>query len=471
MMNLLQLYNDAYRSVLSRIKALDGSLLLRRIGWNLLITVAFALFTSLRKEQGDYYMSVFIPLFGATSAITLIGCLFKAPTVISMIYSLLITMGAAIQIFARSGEDSMSFAHRYVILIYIALVVALVALPLLKKLTMSGKLKSIRWGLMAAIVVLFVAVLVFGDEQNGAKSWINLGWFSIQITEITKLLQLVLLSVVLADRALSEQTRFFWCIASLVVAGLFYFLASELGTLLLYGIAHFVLRLLFAEKRQWVFAEIGVVSVVLVVGLLSCYLIYKNHTPVLENTESIQTETTDTQEPVDTGLMSRLAKIWPKLTKRFNVFIDTSDSADAYQRDIANRHLSMGTWFGTPEGSLASIPHIKSDFIFVFVLLRLGIIGAALVFLSYLLLLANVFIEAGRTGERRQLESVMACSFICAMVIAVIICAAYCLGVFPIVGLPFPLISHGGSALAVNLVIAVYSIYFLRMQEVICREE
>ncbi|MBQ7090166.1 MAG: FtsW/RodA/SpoVE family cell cycle protein, partial [Clostridia bacterium] len=328
MMNLLQLYNDAYRSVLSRIKALDGSLLLRRIGWNLLITVAFALFTSLRKEQGDYYMSVFIPLFGATSAITLIGCLFKAPTVISMIYSLLITMGAAIQIFARSGEDSMSFAHRYVILIYIALVVALVALPLLKKLTMSGKLKSIRWGLMAAIVVLFVAVLVFGDEQNGAKSWINLGWFSIQITEITKLLQLVLLSVVLADRALSEQTRFFWCIASLVVAGLFYFLASELGTLLLYGIAHFVLRLLFAEKRQWVFAEIGVVSVVLVVGLLSCYLIYKNHTPVLENTESIQTETTDTQEPVDTGLMSRLAKIWPKLTKRFNVFIDTSDSAD-----------------------------------------------------------------------------------------------------------------------------------------------
>jgi cell division protein FtsW (lipid II flippase) len=54
------------------------------------------------------------------------------------------------------------------------------------------------WVLLIAAVAMLVAVLLFGYEVNGSKSWLNLGISSVQPSEFAKILMVVITSALLS---------------------------------------------------------------------------------------------------------------------------------------------------------------------------------------------------------------------------------------------------------------------------------
>ena len=62
------------------------------------------------------------------------------------------------------------------------------------------KIRDLWWISAAAGVLSLIAVLVFGYEVNGSKSWIDLGLFPVQPSEFAKIFMIVTVSAFLSKR-------------------------------------------------------------------------------------------------------------------------------------------------------------------------------------------------------------------------------------------------------------------------------
>ena len=112
---------------------------------------------------------------------------------------------------------------------------------------------------------------------------------------------------------------------------------------------------------------------------------------------------------------------------------------------------------GTPRGSLSSVPEIDCDFVFIYLIVRLGVAGVLIVFASLIVML----VETAAKGACVQANpGIYMTSFAMIFSIAVqaLLCSCANVGLFPVIGLPFPFLSSGGSALCVNLFMSFFVI-------------
>lgn len=443
----------------------------------LVICIAFALFCHLREGTGDMYMSVFIPLFIANSIIVFFTSIYKSSRLYSTITTLLITAGAALQIFMLpANEESLSDVYKFVIFIFAGIVIGLIALPFLTFLT-SEKLNthSIRFCVATLTVLSYLILVFFGEEINGARAWVFIGGLSIQVTEITKLLATLFFALCLADKFLANKRKNILTLLMLFVHISFLAICSEFGTLFVIVVVYFIEKIIFMESKKVIFTDFIILLTAAAVLFGISYGIYKIDLPQDDATASVVEEDNDsTDEETDNAdskkinysknqLLSRLQKIYPKIMERFCVYLGIEIEgidADSSQIDKAFEYLLVADWLGVEKASLASLPLYDSDFVFIYLIVRLGILGMLVILCSLCAMLMEVYVHSARSD--RHTEARLAITFVTLIVFQAAICACSNIGLLPVVGLAFPYLSSGGSSLAINLIMSFYILYFMR---------
>lgn len=323
-------------------------------------------------------------------------------------------------------------------------------------------------------VVLLVAVLIFGKKVAGQTSWVRIGFFSFQPSEIAKMATILALG-----RFLSSDGTDIRSIPHLAIAlfiplfpALLIMLQPDMGTTLTFLsfiapmiiMAGFDLYLLMLMAFPLILMLTGFFSIPLVVtaSLLLLGLLwlqkrqFKLHQLVVVGSGLIL------------GLFThRFAAdiLKPHQMKRIQTFLDPmSDPQGAgYNVLQAKIAISSGGLFGKGflEGTqtqLRFIPAQWTDFIFCVIAEEFGFVGAAFLLLLFLALLLRL-IWAIMSIRNKFVELTLA-GFVSLLLVHVVINIGMTIGLIPVIGVPLPFVSYGGSSLVGNMIMVGLAMNF-----------
>lgn len=291
-------------------------------------------------------------------------------------------------------------------------------------------LSSYSFHLYLGIMVLLIAVL-FTPPIHGATSWFNFGMFSIQPSEIAKIVLIISLGKHI-EKIMSKDELGINKPKSMIVlllhAGLPILLIlnqPDFGTAMV--IMAIMVSMIFIANINYKF--IGSIAAAMVAGIavIRYYILQGSNLFFL-----------------------------PHQAKRIRVFFDPTmdplgDGYNVLQSQLAigsGGVCGMGPFSGT-QTQLGNIPAKTTDFIFSVIGEELGFIVSALVVVLFILLLMRG-IQIARNA--RDMYGTLIATGVTAMIaIHVMVNIGMTIGLVPVTGIPLPFISYGGSSLLTNM--------------------
>jgi rod shape determining protein RodA len=329
---------------------------------------------------------------------------------VSLLLGLLaLTAYGLIVLYSASGED-FHYVQRQVVFLVLGygamLVVAQVRMHILE-----------YWApwLYGLGVILLVLVLVMGVGAKGAQRWLSLGFIRFQPSEILKLGMPIVLSAYLARRILPP--RFKHVLFTLLLLSIPILLVIEqpdLGTAIL--IAASGLFVLFFAGLQWryVIAAVGLVAAsAWPIWLFVLHGYQKQRILTLLNPEA------------------------DKLGAGWNII--QSKTA------IGSGGWSGKGWLNGTQSQLDFLPESHTDFIIAVLAEEFGLQGVILLLVLYLWVIFcgfRIAIKSQNTFGRLLAGSLTFTFFVYVFVNIGMVC-----GLLPVVGVPLPLVSHGGTSI------------------------
>jgi cell division protein FtsW len=287
-----------------------------------------------------------------------------------------------------------------------------VPIRLLRSISLLGVIVSLA--LLAAVLVPGIGVLV-----NGARSWIRVGGFQFQPSEVAKLALLLWMAQVLAARRSTLGSPKALLIPVLPVFALMatlIMLQPDLGTTVSLTIV-FMAVLFFAGAPWWMFASLAAVGAAGIFYLA----VSANY---------------------------RLARLLS--------FINPEDHPEtSYQLLQSLYGMGNGGWFGVGLGQSRAkwsyLPNADSDFIFAIIGEELGFVGTSLVVLLFALLAYTGLRIARRNSD--PFVKIVASAGTVWLVGQACINIGYVVGLLPVTGITLPMISAGGTSLLITMVV------------------
>ena len=289
----------------------------------------------------------------------------------------------------------------------------------------------------AAYVVglcLLLAVEFFGETSKGATRWLDLGVVRLQPSELMK----IALPMALAWYFQQREGKVTWfdflvVVVAIMVPFVLIVRQPDLGTALLVVLSGFFV-MYFAGLSFKLLAPIAAV------GVLGIGLVVANQDMLC----APQTDWVVLHEYQKGRICTLLDPTRDPLGKGFHTIQSTIavGSGGLYGRGYMN---------GT-QAQLDFIPERTTDFIFAVFAEEFGLFGAlSLLFLFALLIARGLFIAARAANTYGRL---LAGSLSMIIFIYVFVNIAMVIGLLPVVGVPLPLFSYGGTAL-LTLAVAV----------------
>ena len=282
------------------------------------------------------------------------------------------------------------------------------------------KIRDLWWIAAAAGVISLVAVLIFGYEVNGSKSWIDLGLFPVQPSEFSKISMIVTISALLAKRRTEKENHISFkkvALASLsaVVFIVLVLLEPDFGTALIFLVIF--LGMLFVSGANF-FYVLGIAAAAVggFIGALQMGIIK--------------------QYQLDRILIFLKPEV------------STSGAGyNLYQSKMAigsGGFMGKGLFLGT-QTNLSYVPEHHTDFIFSVIGEELGFMGGLLVISVLGFIIWKCFQIASRSNNSFGMLMASGVGF---MILAqVVINIGMTIGIMPIIGIPLPFLSSGGSSL------------------------
>jgi len=290
-----------------------------------------------------------------------------------------------------------------------------------------------------AVLVGLFAVYLF-EPVNGARRWIDIGFFKLQPAEFAKVVVILLLAAILSpsNREQVGQRQLTWptvfraiCIVALPAVLVLF--EPDLGTTLVFGFILFVM--LFVAGATWrqmlaltATAALGVAAV-LQLKLLEEYQ------------------------------MNRILVL-------FRPEIDPQGIG--YNIQQSRYAVGSGQLFGRglfAEGTQTSfeyVPEQETDFIFTAVAEQLGFVGGVLVVAAFAVIIWRLLVIAANARDR--FGALIAAGLAAMMVFHVFVNVGMTIGIMPVTGIPLPFLSAGGSFyLAMTLALGIAnSVWLMR---------
>ena len=323
-------------------------------------------------------------------------------------------------------------------------------------------------------LLLLVVVLIFGRKVAGQTSWMRIGFFSFQPSEIAKMATILALS-----RFLSEDETDIRSVPHLLIALAIAFspaflimLQPDMGTTLTF-LPFIAVMIIMAGFDLYILMLLFFPVVLMVSGFFNIYFIVILSLLLLAAL-SLQHKKFKLHQlfVIGSGLGASLFThrfageiLKPHQLKRIQTFLDPmSDPQGAgYNAIQAKIAISSGGFFGKGflEGTqtqLRFIPAQWTDFIVCVIAEELGFIGVSVLLGLYLALILRL-IGAISSIKNRFVELTLA-GFVSLLFIHVVINVGMTIGLIPVIGVPLPFLSYGGSSLVGNMVMVGLALNF-----------
>ncbi|MBC7141342.1 MAG: rod shape-determining protein RodA [Rhodobacteraceae bacterium] len=276
-------------------------------------------------------------------------------------------------------------------------------------------------------LVLLVAVEFFGAEGKGAQRWLEFGPIRIQPSELMKVALVMFLAAYYDWLDIKKTSRPLWVLIPVVVILVPTALVlkqPDLGTAILLlaggGIVMFV-----AGVSLWYFGTV----IALAVGLVFVV---------------VESRGTDWQLIEDYQF------------RRIDIFLDPgSDPLGAgYNISQAQIALGSGGWAGKgfmqgTQSRLNFLPEKHTDFIFTTLAEEFGFVGAFSLLALYVLIL--VFCITSALANRDRFSALLTFGVAGTFFLFFTVNMGMVTGLMPVVGVPLPLVSYGGTAMIILL--------------------
>lgn len=332
----------------------------------------------------------------------------------------LVMVTSASMDFAAASEgydDAWYFAKRHAVYLGIALSGFVVALSI-----------PTRWwqmyaGLLLLVSLLLLAVVLLpgvGRSVNGSQRWINLGPFTVQVSEIAKFAVILFFADFLArkqDEIAAGWNAFFVMIAIVGVTSALLLMEPDFGSAVVICLTAGAMMFVGGVRlfRFLLLASAGIAA------------------------------------------LAVMAVASPYRWQRLVTFLDpwSNQFSSGYQLVQSLIAFGRGEWFGVGLGNsiqkLFFLPEAHTDFVFAIIAEEFGLIGAVVVVLMFAILIYKIFAIAQRAYRQDKLFT----SFVCFGVSVMLAGQAFinmgvASGLLPTKGLTLPLISYGGSSLIVT---------------------
>ena len=277
----------------------------------------------------------------------------------------------------------------------------------------------------AGTLVLLVAVELIGTTGGGAQRWIDLGFMRLQPSELMKVTLVMMLAAYYDWLPPSKVSRIQWVIVPVILICLPVALVlkqPDLGTsiLLLAGGG----AVMFLAGVHWAYF-----AVVIAAGVGG----------------------------VTTVLQSRGTE-WQLLKdyqfRRIDTFLDPESDPLGAGYHITQSKIALGSGGWTGKGFLQGtqarlnfLPEKHTDFIFTTLAEEWGFVGGLSLLVLYLLIIAFCVIAALRMKDRYS--ALVTLGVAVAFFLFFAVNMSMVMGMAPVVGVPLPLVSYGGSAMLV----------------------
>ncbi|SLN33485.1 Rod shape-determining protein RodA [Aquimixticola soesokkakensis] len=279
-----------------------------------------------------------------------------------------------------------------------------------------------------ATFILLLVVEFFGDVGMGAQRWIDLGFMRLQPSELMKINVVMLIAAYYDWLDIKKVSRPLWVLIPVVIILLPTALVlkqPDLGTaiLLLTGGA----IVMFCAGVHWAYFAAVIASGV---GLVSAVFASR-------------------------GTTWQLIKDYQ--FRRIDTFLDPSmDPHDAgYHITQSKIALGSGGWSGKgfmqgTQSRLSFLPEKHTDFIFTTLAEEFGFIGCITLLVLYGLII--LFCISSAIDNKNRFGALVTLGIASTFFLFYAVNMAMVMGLAPVVGVPLPLVSYGGSAMLVLMV-------------------
>jgi rod shape determining protein RodA len=327
-------------------------------------------------------------------------------------------------------------------------------------------LQFLSYPLYAVSVGILVIVLVMGKVVAGSKAWFGIGGFGLQPSEFVKVTTILALASYLSQRHvnLHRLGDVVVTFAIVLVPVALILLQPDMGTALIYlgvllvvvywaGASNFMMLTLLAPVASAIASLFGTTAFVGVLVLTILVLFY-----LRENRLASATVFSGTVL-IGASVQYAVGKLHQYQQKRLLTFLnpDSDPLGSGYNVIQSKIAIGSGGLFGKGylQGSqtqLNFLPAQWTDFIYCVPAEEFGFLGAFLILsLLFLLLVRGV-----RTASivKSRYASIVAIGIVGALLIHTLINIGMAMGVMPVIGVPLPFLSYGGSNLMTNMIMA-----------------
>ena len=326
-----------------------------------------------------------------------------------LLFLLSITVYGLVVLYSASGESQGMIKRQLVffVLAYVAMfVVAQVDLNLMR-----------RWApwFYAVGLLMLGLVYVVGVGAKGAQRWISLGFFRFQPSEILKIAVPMLVASYLSARMLPPSfNHTFYCLVIIAVPTALILKQPDLGTSLLIAVSGLIVLFLAGLRWRYIVGSF-------LAGLMSIWPMWFF---VMEDYQKMR-------------VLTLLNPEADKLGAGWNII--QSKTA------IGSGGINGKGWLNGTQSQLDFLPESHTDFIIAVLAEEFGLIGVlCLIGLYFLIIARGVFIAwTAQTTFSRLLAGSITLTFF----VYVFVNIGMVSGLLPVVGVPLPLVSLGGTSI------------------------
>lgn len=286
-----------------------------------------------------------------------------------------------------------------------------------------GRLKHFMPFIYSLNVFLLIVIFLVGKTALGAQRWMEVGGFRFQPSEFSKIMLIVTLGAILAEKKgeISGWRDIFLAGAHVAPVMVLILIQPDLGTTLVL-LAITVGMLVAAGISSKQIAVLSVAAYAAVTAVFKFHLLHEYQ--------------------------------MRRLTVFLNPDIDPLGSGYNLRQSIiaiGSGGLSgKGLFSGTQSRLDFLPPAVKhTDFIFAVIGEELGFIGGALLIMFIFFLLARTFRIASQS--RNHFGLLIACGIASMWIFQVLVNMGMTIGIMPVTGIPLPFISYGGSSMIMNM--------------------
>lgn len=364
----------------------------------------------LRRRREDIFRRPYFDYFNIMLVVLLLA-----------FFGVAMVMSASMSTSVADGQRVWSTTLRQSIMVTLGFVTMWLAMrmPIKWVRRFSGILLGVAFLLLIAVLIPGIGT---GLESKGSQSWLNLGFFSLQPSEIAKVAIAVWGAHYLAGHrytAVSFDSRYFKFLCVATAMCLLIVLEQDIGMAMTFLSVVFAI-LFFAGFDGKILAVIsGVVA--LFVGLLG----------------------------LAGGFRGKRFEVY--FDALFGHFEESKDAAfQSYQGflSLADGGLT-GVGVGQSRAKWFYLPEAKNDFIFAIIGEELGLVGGILFIALFGWLGFIGFRIAMKTSN--QFLSLLAATLTAGVVAQAFVNIGYVIGLLPVTGIQLPLISAGGTSAVITL--------------------